>query len=143
MRRALALPFVAGCHGPISLEQVEISVVIVLRGRRVEDEVEVTRILLEGTFVFRGDEVISTEAQSIVTLVGRVAEHRDMGSERVSELDSHTASTAQTHYCELTTGSCEDFKRRVAPPNPEFRASRTSRVYSHHDWQEARYSTYV
>jgi hypothetical protein len=57
----------------------------VLRGRRIEDEVEATRILLEGTFLFRGDEVISTESQSIIPGYSSTALRAGPGIEAILE----------------------------------------------------------
>src|SRR3970282_1737978 len=62
-------------HGPVMFEQVQIGVVVVLRGHRVDDEVEAVRILLEDALVFRGDKVVSTESQSIFSLIRGMAEH--------------------------------------------------------------------
>jgi len=67
----------------VAAEQIEIGVDVVIRGDRIEDEVETTRALLHLLGVAGDDDFVGAEAQCIFLFAGRGSEDHDMGSERV------------------------------------------------------------
>ena len=82
----------------VAAEQVEIGVDVVIRGDRIEDEVETTSVLLHLVGVTGDDDFVGAEAQRIFLFAGRGGEDHDVGSERMGKLHAHVAQSAETDH---------------------------------------------
>jgi hypothetical protein len=80
----------------VAAQEIEEGVDVVVGGDAVEDEVETAGVLGHFVGIFRDDDFVGAEAESIIFFVGRGGEEDGVGSESVSEFDAHVAESAES-----------------------------------------------
>ena len=82
------------------------------RADRVQDEVERSCKRVKRARLLRIDELLGAEPSCSFLLAGRGAEHGDVGTHRVCQLDSHVADTAQAHDRDLVAWLASELAQR-------------------------------
>ena len=82
-------------------EEAEQGVDVVVGGDAVEDEVEAAGVFGHFVGVFGDDDLVGSETEGVVFLVGRGGEENRVGSEGVGELESHVAESAESYDADL------------------------------------------
>src|SRR6185295_4164836 len=77
-------------------------------------------ILLEYRLVLGDEKVVGTQRQRILALAGRMAEHGDVRTHGVAELDGHMAESAQADHAQFVT--------RLEPEMPQRRIGGDARA---------------
>ena len=88
-------------HRAVAPQQVEIGVVVVLRGHRVEDQVEAAGVPLEQSVVAGRDEVVRTERSASARLLGEWLSTVTRAPIASRQLHRHVAEPAQTDHRDL------------------------------------------
>src|SRR5215469_1846316 len=89
------------CEVSVAAQQAEQRVDVMISGDAVKDEVEAGGVLCHLVRVAGDHNFIGPKAQCVVPLVGRRGEENDMGSEGMSEFDSHMAEPAEPDDADL------------------------------------------
>ena len=100
-------------HHAVEAEKVEVGHDVDVGGDRIHDDIEGVTCRLHLGIVTGVEEVMSTEAQRVLLLRLRVADHGDVCTHGDGELHAHVAETAKTHHADLHARPDEPLAQRV------------------------------
>lgn len=92
-------------QGPFGPQQLQISAQRQRRRDRRDDEVEAPRQLVERLLVGGGVVVVGAQPQPVVLLLQGLAQHGDLGPQRVGDLHPHVPEAAETDDGDLLARS--------------------------------------
>src|SRR6266581_984029 len=82
------------------------------RADRVHDEVELPLKRVQRARLVGRNEALGTKTGRVLLLAARRAEHGDVGTHRVSELDGHVPNSAQAHDRDLVASLATELAQR-------------------------------
>ncbi len=97
----------------VRLEEPQDAVEVDAVGHGAEDQVEAAAELPHAGVVLGGDVVRGAEAEAVVTLGERAAQHDRLGAQRGGELHAHVAQPAETDDANALTGARAPALERV------------------------------
>ncbi len=91
-------------HAAVAPEQLQVGVVIVYGRDRVQEHVELLRMLPEHRLVAGRDKCVGAQLQRIVALVRRMAEHAHVRAHGLGQLHAHVPEPAQADHAHPAVG---------------------------------------
>ncbi len=85
----------------VAAEELEVRVEVVLGGDGVEDEIEAAGVLPHLVGVAGDDDLVGSEPERVVLLLGRGREHDHVSAERPAELHTHVAEAAEADHADI------------------------------------------
>ena len=78
-------------HRAVAAKQVQIVVVVVLRGHRVEDKAEPCGVPLERTSLAGRNEIVGSKPERVIAFSRRMTQHGYVRAHRLRKLHPHVA----------------------------------------------------